>query len=770
MSARPFGEQARLRFAAVLVVAAVGTAAALTIGAVRHGQRRAGAVAELQVLRADMFALSQLEWRGVAEGGIDDELAAEIAEREERFGRRLRQVRSAGADDGAAHAVEEAGRAYLGAYDELIRRLADGDLEAAEEVDEERVDPAFEELEEAAAAAGVARTSAAGASRVAVAVAGALVPLCALGVLAVVRRESRRWAAGELARAERASARRFEAMVRGASDLVVVTGADGVVGYASPAAARVLGVDAAELLGGCVEERVHDADRAAVRDGLREVVSASAGAEATLEYRALHADGSWRVLEARLHDALGDPAVAGVVWNVRDVTDRRALEGQLAHQAFHDVLTGLANRALLTDRMDQALARNDRRGAPVAAVVVDLDGFKDVNDSLGHAAGDDVIAAAAARLRAAVRPGDTVARLGGDEFALLLEEPSGPAAALEVARRAVRSLAEAVCVAGRELHLTASAGVAVSTGTPGADRAEALVRDADVAMYEAKKRGKNQAVVFEESMRRLVQDRLDLAVDVRAAAARGQIRVLYQPLVDLATGAVAGFEALARWHHPTRGVVPPATFIPLAEDTGTIGDIGRHVLRTACAQAAAWTAAGDADRPVEISVNLSGRQLADEAIVDDVRAALADGGLAPGRLVLEITESAVLEDLTAATRTLRDLRALGVRIAMDDFGTGYSSLSYLRRLPIDILKIDKSFLDDRAGRGPELFAGVAALGATLGLLTVAEGVEGLEQLDQVRTAGCDYGQGYHFARPLTPDDAGALLTREPAPVLPALVA
>ena len=406
----------------------------------------------------------------------------------------------------------------------------------------------------------------------------------------------------------------------------------------------------------------------------------------------------------------------------------------------------------------------------MAAVVVDLDGFKDVNDSLGHAAGDEVIAAAAARLRAAVRPGDTVARLGGDEFALLLEEPSGPAAALEVARRAVRSLAEAVCVAGRELHLTASAGVAVSTGTPGADRAEALVRDADVAMYEAKKRGKNQAVVFEESMRRLVQDRLDLAVDVRAAAARGQIRVLYQPLVDLATGAVAGFEALARWHHPTRGVVPPATFIPLAEDTGTIGDIGRHVLRTACAQAAAWTAAGDADRPVEISVNLSGRQLADEAIVDDVRAALADGGLAPGRLVLEITESAVLEDLTAATRTLRDLRALGVRIAMDDFGTGYSSLSYLRRLPIDILKIDKSFLDDRAGRGPELFAGVAALGATLGLLTVAEGVEGLEQLDQVRTAGCDYGQGYHFARPLTPDDAGALLTREPAPVLPALVA
>jgi diguanylate cyclase (GGDEF)-like protein/PAS domain S-box-containing protein len=753
------GTSGRLRVVAVALVALVVVAAALTLAAVRMTAHRGNSVTDLQDLRAEMFALSRLEWQALALGGVFGEIESEAASRPGRFRALVRQVEhQQGARPESVHVVKSA-RGYLKAYQNVMFLLRHGELDAADRVDVWTVAPAFDEMDRAVdVAIRVSHRSAQHWLGLASFVVAAIVPFVALAALWWLRRESRREAAIAVERAARVAARRFESMVRGASDLVLVTDVAGAVTYASPAARRMLGCEAAHLLGEGLHRRVHAADMATLREALHDVRAAHE-AETTVEFRARHSDGGWRALEGRLHNATDDEGASGVVWNVRDVTERRALEGELTHQAFHDVLTGLANRALLSDRLGQALPRAARAGAGVGVVVLDLDGFKDVNDSLGHEAGDEVIVIAAGLLQHAVRQGDTVARFGGDEFVLLLDDLASTEAAAAIAERAVELLAEPMRAGGREVVLSASAGVATAFGlaleVP--DAVEALVRDADVAMYAAKARGKNQAAIFEATMRAQVQERLDLVVDIRSAAANGEIRVLYQPLVDLDAQSVVGFEALARWHHPTRGLIEPMSFIPLAEETGAILDIGRHVLRAACIQVAWWNGTTPGAPPLEISVNISARQLASRGLLADVERVLSDTGLSPGMLVLEITESAVVEDVGAASARLRELRALGIRIAMDDFGTGYSSLAYLRRLPIDILKIDKSFLGDPSGRGSELLAGVAALGATLGLTTVAEGIEDPAQLAQVRAAGCTLGQGYHFARPLAPEAAGRFL-------------
>jgi diguanylate cyclase (GGDEF)-like protein/PAS domain S-box-containing protein len=759
MASRPWGTSGRLRVVALALVALVGVALVMTLQAVRISADRGDSVNELLDLRAQMYALSQLEWQGVYAGDVAGDLVVEVGARRASVNRLLDRVGQRQGNRPATVRVQAAAARYLLAYDEEIRLLRASDIAAAVRVDDGRVDPAFDRL---AAAVDDAVTAGQGSAdlwlRIVSFVVAAIVPCMALFALWWLRRESRREAAIEVERTARASARRFESMVRGASDLVLVTGSRGEVTYASPAAHRMLGCDAADLHGAGLRERIHVDDLTLLRDSFLDVRASGPG-ETSVELRAMHVDGSWRTLECRLRNAANDVGMSGVVWNVRDVTERRVLEGQLSHQACHDSLTGLANRALLTDRLAQALPRAARVGAGVGVVVVDLDAFKDVNDSLGHEAGDDVIVAVAARLRRAVRLGDTVARIGGDEFVLLLDGLVEEEAASAVAARAVELLSEPMRAGGRPVVLTASAGLACAFGADllAPRAAAALVRDADLAMYAAKARGKSQAIAFDGSMRAQVQDRLDLIVDIRSAASRGEIRPLYQPLVDLQTQTVVGFEALARWHHPTRGVLLPLVFIPLAEETGTILEIGSYMLRAACTQVAWWNGTSVGAQPLEISVNLSARQLAAASLVPEVEQVLTETGLRPELLVLEVTESAVVEDIALAITRLRELRTLGVRIAMDDFGTGYSSLSYLRRLPIDILKIDKSFLDDQSGRGAKLLAGVAALGATLGLTTIAEGIEAPAQLAQVQAAGCTMGQGFHFARPLAPDAAGSFV-------------
>jgi diguanylate cyclase (GGDEF)-like protein len=421
--------------------------------------------------------------------------------------------------------------------------------------------------------------------------------------------------------------------------------------------------------------------------------------------------------------------------------------------AFNDSLTGLPNRALLLDRLDVALARAEREDQPVSVLFLDLDGFKVVNDSLGHVAGDRLLIEVARRLSGCLRRGDTAARIGGDEFAILLGDIGNPDRAPHVAERLIDALAEPITVLGREVFVSASIGIAHAQGD-----AENLLRNADVAMYRAKRSGEAGAyAIFEPSMHAAVVERLELEADLRRAIERDELVLHYQPIVDLAGGQVVGLEALLRWAHPRRGLVTPFEFIPLAEETGLIVDLGRWVLHEACRQAAEWRDDLRTGRPW-VSVNLSGLQLLDGSLDAEVAAALAESGLDPAGLTLEITETVLVQDVAAAVDHLEKLRALGVSIAIDDFGTGYSSLRYIGRFPADVLKIAKPFVDGlHAESDAALVRTIIALADSLGLRTVAEGIEDREQHARLSELGCMLGQGYLFARPLAPEAAGDML-------------
>jgi diguanylate cyclase (GGDEF)-like protein len=422
--------------------------------------------------------------------------------------------------------------------------------------------------------------------------------------------------------------------------------------------------------------------------------------------------------------------------------DARTL--QLAHEALHDPLTGLANRSLFTNRVRHELVRTRRSGTQVAILFIDLDEFKSVNDTLGHAAGDELLRDVASRLSASARAGDTISRLGGDEFGLLLEDCNEHAATYAAERVKQAFAAPVLLVDDNEIALSASIGIAI--GGPSTESVSELLRNADIAMYSAKAHGKGCHDVFRTEMRDAVVDRVNLLSDLRRALERDEFELHYQPLIDLSTNQIAGFEALLRWHHPTRGEVSPLKFIPIAEDTGLIIPIGRWVLAQAVAQLCRWDALGANE--LTMSVNVSGRQLMSESFRTTAQAILDQYGLTPTRLTLELTESILLGGDTI-TR-LRELKQLGVKLAIDDFGTGFSSLSYLQRLPVDAIKIDKSFVDhiDVTGQAGDLARSVIALGDALHLDVVAEGIEHGFQADRLREIGCRLGQGYLFARPL----------------------
>jgi diguanylate cyclase (GGDEF)-like protein len=436
------------------------------------------------------------------------------------------------------------------------------------------------------------------------------------------------------------------------------------------------------------------------------------------------------------------------------------LEDRLKHQAFHDPLTGLANRVLFTDRLRHALSRRPRTGAARLAVLfVDLDDFKMVNDSLGHGAGDDLLRAVADRMRSALRGFDTAARLGGDEFAVLLEDINGPDEAVAVAERIVLSLRDMFSIRGHEVAMHASIGVATAGAAPIA--AEELLRQADVAMYRAKERGKATLELYEASMQRAVETRLELKVELERAIARDELVIHYQPILELRSGRMSSVEALVRWNHPTRGMVPPDVFIPLAEETGLIMAIGQYMLLNSCRQARAWQLQFP-DRQIGMGVNLSPRQLNDPRFPQDVADVLAATGLDASLLTLEITESFMVEQTDVMVSRLNALKALGVTLSVDDFGTGYSSLSCLQYLPVDVLKIAKPFVDGIAEdpRQRAFVKAIVALGRTLGLKLVAEGVERPEQRDQLRDLRCQYAQGYYFSRPVVAEEITAMLQRQ----------
>jgi PAS domain S-box/diguanylate cyclase (GGDEF) domain len=453
--------------------------------------------------------------------------------------------------------------------------------------------------------------------------------------------------------------------------------------------------------------------------------------------------------------------VVGRVWSFRDVTEHRRLQGELSYQAFHDPLTGLANQALFRNRVDHATSRLERLGGRLGVLFIDLDNFKTVNDSLGHATGDDLLRVVGERLTACLRNGDTAARLGGDEFAVLIDDLDEPGSANDIAARFMTALAEPVQLGAKHVATTASIGIAFGDAGTNADE---MLRNADLAMYTAKGNGKNCTRVYAPGMHGAAVERLDLETHLRGAAERGELVVNYQPIYELRTQQITAFEALVRWQHPDRGLLPPVAFIPFAETGGLIDEIGNHVLLTACREAERWSHASGTTPP-SVSVNLSPRQLLDADLPARVEALLNQCGLDPTRLILEITENALIKDPAAAAAKLARLGRLGVRLAVDDFGTGYSSLAYLQHFPIHMLKIDRSFLTTMRNPESSLVAAIVQISHTLGLIPIAEGVENQTQADALIDLGCDLAQGFHLGRPLAAEHTHALLERVgPTPV------
>ena len=563
----------------------------------------------------------------------------------------------------------------------------------------------------------------------------------------------------------RRSEARFSSLVQNSSDVVMVVEADSAVRYVSPSVERVLGYDPAGLAGTKLTELIHPDDKAHVLQFLT-----SGGRDedephpALTEFRIRHRDDFWVFVETLRSNLLHDANVNGIVLNTRDVSERKAFEEQLKHQAFHDPLTELANRALFRDRVEHALERQTRDGRPVSVLFMDLDDFKTINDSLGHAVGDQLLRETGERLKNCLRAADTAARLGGDEFGILLEDGGAGGGegveAADVAARIMASLEGPFHLGRKDVFVRASIGIATARpdleeGPQGADE---LLRNADVAMYMAKEAGKGRYQMFEPAMHDTALRRLELKADLQRAVDNGEFVLHYQPVIELQTGEISGLEALLRWNHPERGMVAPMEFIPLAEETGLIVPIGRWVLEEACRQAVQLRERFPGN-PLHMAVNLSARQLQRPEIVGEIAEILLESGLDAGSLILEITESVMMRDMDLSIQRLTELKELGVKLAVDDFGTGYSSLNYIRRFPVDILKVDKSFVDgvNEGGEESALTAAIIELAAILKLRPVAEGIERADQLERLLDLHCDLGQGFYFARPLPMDGIDDLL-------------
>ncbi len=550
---------------------------------------------------------------------------------------------------------------------------------------------------------------------------------------------------------------RLSSLIKQSSDVISIVARDGTVQYVSPSVERMFGYPPAALAASAIIDIVHPDEAQRVLAFIAAVAAQATGESITGEFRVRHATQRWRDVEALGTNLLGDQAIAGIVLNVRDISERKAFEAELEHQAFHDTLTGLPNRALFRNRVEHALAGRRREHLPVAVLFLDVDDFKIVNDSLGHAAGDEVLLAIGRRLEDCMRPVDTAARIGGDEFAILINDAESELHSIEIAHRVMNSVEESIALDGRDVAVSTSVGIAFSDESLISFRnADELLRNADAAMYMAKEGGKSSYQVFEPEMHARALARLELKTDLQRALDAGEFTLRYQPIMDLVRGDMAGMEALVRWEHPTRGTVSPVDFVPLLEDTGLIAPVGHHILVEACTWAAHMQRQCPRDPPLSMSVNVSAFQLQRPEFIEEVRGALAETRIPPSSLILELTESVMMQDMELSLLRLKALRALGVRLAIDDFGTGYSSLNYVRQLPVDILKIDRSFLSDPNPEVAELTAAIVQLARIFKLKAVAEGIESPQQLERLQDINCDYGQGFHFAKPLHGEDILAM--------------
>jgi diguanylate cyclase (GGDEF)-like protein/PAS domain S-box-containing protein len=553
----------------------------------------------------------------------------------------------------------------------------------------------------------------------------------------------------EQERALRATAdaheRRFSALTERSPVPTLLSEQGMRLAHVNDAFCALVGLRAEQLLGTGWINAVHEDDLDGV---IEQVVAALDGEEVETQARLVRDDGSVRTTVIRFSHLFTPGVGAGFVGTIEDITDRLAFEAKLAHQANHDPLTGLPNRTLLA----QYVAERFRPGAGrLACLFLDLDNFKVVNDSLGHTAGDELLVEVADRLRATVRPGDLVARFGGDEFVVVCENVDEEAV-VALAGRVSEALARPMRLGGVDIRPYASVGVTVQTAEHAA--AEELIRDCDIAMYQAKAGGKGRITVLDQQARAEARDKLRLVAELRDAIERRDITLTYQPIFSSVDGQPVAVEALARWTHPERGSISPATFVPLAEESGLVSGLGLLVLDETCRQLAEWDHLLGAAAPPRANVNVSALQL-DDNLPGQVAAALAQHRLEPSRISIEITESALMKDPASARDVLQELRDLGIELAIDDFGTGYSSLAYLRHLPVDCLKVDRSFVAEMAQGHPEIASAVIALAATLNLCTVAEGVETLEQAEELTRLGATYLQGFCLAEPMTGGHAAA---------------
>ena len=723
----------------VLAVVVFGSVTAGTLQLKHVGERGVQAERDLQGATTELHAQDALEWR-VISGRVRPQ---DVLEDLEASRQRARQLTTA-ATGGDAEVEEEVLTlldAYSSAVDEELRLLAAGREVAAEEYDEAHVDPAFEAALEDLEDHG-AEVSALAARARATSDAGVVLTVAlSLAVTALV--QSRRRRAEARRTAERRSEARYRSLVDQSEDLVVVTDRSGRARYLSPSAERLfdLPADSGPL---DLAQVVHPEDAAALAAVVAPAQAlVEEGSAPPVEVRFTGPRG-WRVFEVSGRDLSANPAVGGVVVTGHDVTDRRALQQEMEHRALHDHLTGLPNRALLADRFDQALRSAQREGRSVGLLLIDLDRFKEINDTLGHHVGDQLLTQIGPRLAGALRGSDTVARLGGDEFAVLLPGLHAVEDAVRVAGELQEALQRSFPVEGVDLDVEASIGVVLS-GIHGAD-AGTLMQRADVAMYLAKQ-GHLGVCTYDAASDSHDPQRLALLGDLRRALEGEELFLVYQPKVALSTGEVCGAEALVRWDHPHRGLVLPDAFIPLAENTGLITPLTRRVLDLALAQARRWS---DDGHPLQVAVNLSARNLVDDHLDALVGELLTAHGVPASLLKLEVTETAIMTDPVRAKDVLERLHALGVAISIDDFGAGYTSLAHLRDLPVTELKVDRSFVGtmDSDTSNDLIVRSVIELGHNLGLSAVAEGVEDAATLTTLSGYSCDVAQGYHLSRPL----------------------
>jgi diguanylate cyclase (GGDEF)-like protein/PAS domain S-box-containing protein len=550
------------------------------------------------------------------------------------------------------------------------------------------------------------------------------------------------------------------AVLETSADLIIVLEQDRRIRYASPAAGRILGLAPDVLPGRRFDELVHPDHRLKLELLLQPGESDRAGVAEATELRLLHSRAGCVETEVTVTDLRADPRVGGLVLNIRDVTERKRVEAQLTHHAFHDPLTGLPNRALLLDRLHQALARARRSGGNTTVLFCDIDNFKVVNDSLGHQAGDELLVMVATRLKSRVRAQDTACRLSGNEFAVLVEGVE-ERDAVALVDRLLEAMRAPFTLHGRQFFLSMSIGLAADRA--GERAPHQLLREADVALRRAKAGGKGRYELFDTRMLDGILERVELETELRRALEEEEIAVHYQPKLAAPSGTVVGVEALARWANPRRGMVPPAEFVAIAEEAGLVSRLGQVVLEQACQQVRIWQQ--QYGQHLTVAVNVSTRQLQEPGMVEEVAAVLTRSGLAPSSLILEITESSLSSDAPGCLATITRLKELGVQLAIDDFGTGYSSLDRLRQFAVDELKIDRSFVSEISSpNGPApLVTAVIALARGLGHRVVAEGVETPEQLAFLQAQGCDQVQGYLFARPAPASDmATSLATGSPA--------